>query len=1418
MPPPAKKQDRRAISSIGQTNFQVEATQSLNESPSAPFDIRQFLLEKKATQSSFLDPTLFRTNARESIDDPMSFARVLKKKQLPRMDSAPALKSPSSDTKKQVNQEETLGYRLYSIENMTDASLHAIRSQNKTWQTLRASDLRLECPCKRSDVLDLEQCFEAAMNYAKGLEIWEGDRKTALIDRDYMAVQSQVVAKYAPLNEAETRALTCMVFEQKWTDIIIGELEAMLMVSFFEQGTLLRKVRNQYALTYYNLEMLYGQSQVEKKEAIQSKAAMRSRLDALGVEHNEMITKLKQHYEDELSSLHTQIEIERSDAEKKTQESRDQVMKMSETMKTLNGIFKQMREDSDKVRAIELKETNQKLEKKCESLKDEIDRLRSLIPKVQLLEQTTDELTSTIQSLSDELNATKRLVHEKDNIIEDLLHRQEQLLAREEIQASKAKQPDNEIAPPTEEGALCSRCRGPLDDGDNSLTTTTGTSKVGDCRDQNKTTMAANRAKNNGKRVHCLSFRILLPNLQGRRPTREPSWAIGCIRAILYSKQVDDMMCLHGGMPGRLRMAEFVYAWFAPLDADLELLLPEQRDQAHATADEARWCLYYGAKLLSKELTEAKLFLSFLDEKHGDDEATHGKLHWSPLRHAPNYNVFSNEWQSHFRMTNEIVQIPKTIWISLTHASRATALVLSKATADERVEFEHQLQTLSTTELAPGEHSATAQTEGPFVDAAQWLQLMLQEYREEQAHRRAAIRLMFQTASAVSENGKENDATQTANSEMDMEQFRSMMLTLHSNVSCATIVSYFRLSYDRGDGHVTFDAFMETAEERQFFAQCMNLTSIPVLAAAYQNSHGINTPAAILGSMVAKHFTLFEEDLYQRMASLPPYTQALARRAFADTVISIREGRGSVIDGFRAIAEHHRLLTLQLWHWLARTELAGEVLPSSAVVKLDKALSCALECFRHTPRHSGEALLELVRKKISVYRVQKAFRARLTRDQGVPLNMRQLMHEGYGSGKTSYRYRRVLRPTKWLLNVISDLIRTKAELDDGNNAPQTFIEYVYDYFAQRFGSRWEAEKVVHDVFVNTRTLAMSHARILLFSQLCGMGASGEDQYYGSNEAFNFLSMVLHAGYHSFPLLCPTEDLELDFVKHENAVCLIQAFFGAVDVENHDRMLGRLRELEHMSSRPKTSDADGLLLFLLEEWRRHVLNRMNQVRVMCCADKDLLAVDGYLSVEQLLVVFRRSGISMSDNEAAQIFRKVLQAKTSPLSTLDRIVKYVFPIICQEINVNELLPPPPADLAQQVFLTLSYWEPYQVSGKDLMEEMKALGCKNDADDAIAQLDSMSNDQAAASKRISSFNGIQVSHFSTNDALDLEDKFKAVQSKMQRLIAYQSSPDGEELTSAHITEATVAFRQYLSECTRLRGVAKLGIGPMRDDFSDN
>ena len=150
--------------------------------------------------------------------------------------------------------------------------------------------------------------------------------------------------------------------------------------------------------------------------------------------------------------------------------------------------------------------------------------------------------------------------------------------------------------------------------------------------------------------------------------------------------------------------------------------------------------------------------------------------------------------------------------------------------------------------LSPEEEKASEEEKKKFaetiqcVEAGGLLRGLLQEYREEQAHRRAAIRLMFQTATnpgAVPDDDEEEKSGKAPPpAAVDMQQFKSMCESLHSKVPFQEVVALYRDSYEAGGdgpnkGVVDFDSFSKAADRRQFFSSCLRL---PLFVGAAERS------------------------------------------------------------------------------------------------------------------------------------------------------------------------------------------------------------------------------------------------------------------------------------------------------------------------------------------------------------------------------------------------------------------------------------------------------------------------------------------------------------------------------------------------------------------------------------------------------
>jgi hypothetical protein len=270
------------------------------------------------------------------------------------------------------------------------------------------------------------------------------------------------------------------------------------------------------------------------------------------------------------------------------------------------------------------------------------------------------------------------------------------------------------------------------------------------------------------------------------------------------------------------------------------------------------------------------------------------------------------------------------------------------------------------------------------VEAGGLLRGLLQEYREEQAHRRAAIRLMFQTATnpgAVGDDDDDDGGSGKAPppAAVDMQQFRSMCESLHAKVSFQEVVSLYRDAYELGGevgkGVVDFDTFTNAADKRQFFSSCLRLPLF--VGAAERNSEmmemeslrgkiqgyrrlldggggsggsededeegGIEVDLSHasgadsvsftkeecvrLAASVATHFKLFESTVEEHY--LGSWLDGDSRIRVRSAMEAVREDvlttcSGNNPDGRRALCSYRRLLDTLMFERMERLQQVGE--------------------------------------------------------------------------------------------------------------------------------------------------------------------------------------------------------------------------------------------------------------------------------------------------------------------------------------------------------------------------------------------------------------------------------------------------------------------------------------------------------------
>ena len=78
------------------------------------------------------------------------------------------------------------------------------------------------------------------------------------MDRDLMNIRGHVNSAFPETKDSEKEKLTAAIYEQKWTDLVLGELEDQMLVSCLEQGRLLRKLRARYAAVFGRMQGLHS--------------------------------------------------------------------------------------------------------------------------------------------------------------------------------------------------------------------------------------------------------------------------------------------------------------------------------------------------------------------------------------------------------------------------------------------------------------------------------------------------------------------------------------------------------------------------------------------------------------------------------------------------------------------------------------------------------------------------------------------------------------------------------------------------------------------------------------------------------------------------------------------------------------------------------------------------------------------------------------------------------------------------------------------------------------------------------------------------------------------------------------------------------------------------------------------------------
>ncbi len=545
-----------------------------------------------------------------------------------------------------------------------ETPLAVSRSVDGTWHQVGIVAAPYERPVTRREVLALEHRYAAICEFARlaskgnmpkpsaqgggggGDEHQEANQSEAfadLLEQELMNTKQEMLHLFGPLTGppqsatpqgiaaaaavAEGAALpeegidslrpevTATVFEQKWTDMVLGELQEQIGVTCMEQGRLLFALRRRYAQAFNTMQDAH-------QDACRRLARSREQRERLGEALVETKSELgvyeeaaRDAREKAVDEMRSEMQEEVDGERRKAQEARHQQERTQDTLRTLNGIFLQMRQDTEGARVADLRDAVSTMERRLYEREKELTELRPMRAGHDEMTETIATQSETIVRLEKELQSAKDDLAMRDAMVADLMRQQGELLSQKEVNAVNGTGGGGAGggAPASAAAAAGGGATTPM----GQPVPAAAVRVEGLVKDVDK--LLGGTVK---KRLPCAGYRILLPNLMGYRPERPRRWTLRCMRAIMRAKQADDSRC-ERNQRLRARFPDFVYAWFEPpLHALAAAESGEAREAMMADADEDRWGLYYGVKALSRELPEARLFYNFLDEKYGEDELT----------------------------------------------------------------------------------------------------------------------------------------------------------------------------------------------------------------------------------------------------------------------------------------------------------------------------------------------------------------------------------------------------------------------------------------------------------------------------------------------------------------------------------------------------------------------------------------------------------------------------------------------------------------------------------------------------------------------------------------------------------------------------------------------------------------------------
>lgn len=637
-------------------------------------------------------------------------------------------------------------------------------------------------------------------------------------------------------------------------DTVTKKLIDMIAVSSTELGNVLRKLRYTQSQTFDEVKNSW---QTLRDAYLNSQKDLNincATLNSLKFDLDEKEDAVKLRVEHEVNLVKAEYEkILQRDREILNQ-SELKVEQLSDTLTSLNGIFKAMQTGSNNIKTADIMSKCQRLEKENNELSDRCMKLENASSELKVLQDKCKSLEMDLRLKDAELNNARQSLLRREEVVASLMEKEalrdaeiEQL--QKQIYAYENPTDVLDFHEPAT-SVLCIKCKKSLDDLSNIRAAVLGNAE--------------------GNKIKCESFRILLPNLKGRRPNRDTNWTRLCMRSILISKMKEDVSLL-GFKADSSRFPQYTYAWFEKRTSHLS---GSALQTAYAQADEDRWGFYYSIKALCKDDPESMLFWALLDESFGEDGlqfichclsvvmSISGPELWKQFGN----NVLSKGNNINcLNLSSDNIKVCKNIWLDVKTAVEAVKMILSRALKPHLVEAIDAIDALRAMpdnldiiegiegevdegNIKPAENISNESkaeesvvekqkrlVDATHIDIFMWLRIMLQIFQAEQIHRGAAIRLMFEAASVGALTPKlpsstlDKDNLGAIGSQVEFPQFMSIVKTIFPLASTTDVAVMYGMCYEVGKKKVTADVFIKVSDRNGLFSRSMRLHTLPLL-------------------------------------------------------------------------------------------------------------------------------------------------------------------------------------------------------------------------------------------------------------------------------------------------------------------------------------------------------------------------------------------------------------------------------------------------------------------------------------------------------------------------------------------------------------------------------------------------------------